>query len=215
MAVAVLGLGRFGSQLVHELSASGIEVLAVDKDGDRVNDVVDLAFLAAEGDVVDFEFIQSLALADYSTVVVAIGSEVAASVLLTLTLKRRLNLPHVVSKASTTDHAVALELAGADIVISPEHEAAVRLAHTLGSKHVGDYLSLGPSYGVAKVDAPKSLVGWPIGDVDLVEKYKVFLLARIRGDSVTFNPATDERVGPGDHWLIAGRDEDLRKLDMG
>lgn len=214
MAVAVLGLGRFGSQLVHELSDTGIEVLAVDKDGERVNDLAEVAFLAAEGDVADFEFLRSLALTEYQTVVVAIGTAIAANVLVTLTLKKRLALPHVVAKASTNDHAVALELAGADIVISPEQEAAIRLAHTLGSKHVGDYLSLGPSYGVAKIDAPENLLGHPISHIDLLERFKVFLLARIRGDSVSFNPNLDEKVEVGDQWLIAGRDDDLRRLEI-
>ncbi len=214
MAVAVLGLGRFGTQLVQELSDTGIEVLAVDRDRERVNDLAEIAFLAAEGDVNDFEFIQSLALNEYDTVVVAIGSNIAASVLLTLTLKRRLSLPHVVAKASTHDHAVALELAGADIVVSPEQEAAIRLAHTLGSKHVGDYLSLGPSYGVAKIPVPDRLVGRPISHIDLLEKYRVFLLARIRGDSVSFNPNLDELIERNDQWLIAGRDEHLRRLEL-
>jgi len=214
VAVAVLGLGRFGSRLVQELSHTGIDVLAVDRDSERVNEIADIAFLAAEGDVSDFEFIQSLSLNDYESVVVAIGSNIAASVLVTLTLKRRLSLPYVVAKASTHDHAVALELAGADIVISPEQEAAVRLAHTLGSRHVGDYLSLGPSYGVAKIRVPDRLVGRPLSALDLLDKYRVFLLARIRGDSVSFNPNVDELVQPGDEWLIAGRDEQLRRMEL-
>lgn len=214
MAVAVLGLGRFGTRLVQELTNTGVEVLAVDRDPARVNDVAEVAFLAAEGDIVDFEFVQSLALNEYRTVVVAIGSDIAASVHLTLTLKRRLSLPHVVAKASTTDHAVALELAGADIVVSPEQEAAVRLAHTLGSRHVGDYLSLGPDYGVANVDAPEILRGRPVSEAKLLDKFHVVLLARIRGNSVHFNPDQSELVQPGDRWLIAGRDEHLRRLDV-
>ena len=213
MAVAVLGLGRFGTKLVEELSDAGIDVLAVDIDADRVNDVAETAALAAEGDITDWEFVSSLSLRDYQTVVVAIGAEMAASVLLTLILKKRLELRHVVAKASTKDHAVALELAGADIVVAPEQEAAVRLAHTLGSRHVGDYLSLGPNYGVARIDVPQAVVGRTIGSLNLLDDHKVFLLARIRGDSVSFNPNLDEVILKSDDWLIAGRDEHLRKLD--
>jgi trk system potassium uptake protein TrkA len=210
--VAILGLGRFGSQLVEELVAMGVEVLAVDADGARVNDLAETATLAAAGDLTDFEFLNSLALETYDTVAVAIGSDVATSVLLTLTLKRRLELHHVVAKASTKDHAEALRLAGADIVVNPEQEAAIRLAHTLGpSSHLGEYLSLGPTFGCAKLEAPESAYGKPIGALDAFTRHNVVLLALVRDDVVTFRPDREVEVEPGDVWLIAGDDEQLRK----
>lgn len=213
MKVAILGLGRFGTQLVEELVSMGTEVLAIDADEARVNEVAETALLAAQGDLADYDFLESLALADYDTVVVAVGSEVATSVLVALTLKQRLKLRHVVAKASTNDHAVALQLAGADIIVRPEQEAAIRLAHTLGSRHVGDYLSIGPLYGVANIAAPRSAIGHRLDKLAIVKKNEVFLVARIRGDSVSFNPDFNERVVSGDRWVVAGRDEDLRDLE--
>jgi len=212
MKVAILGLGRFGSRLVEELVGMGVEVLAVDFDGERVNEVAEIATLAAEGNLTDFEFLSSLALGDYDTVCVAIGAEVATSVLLTLTLKRRLNLNHVVAKASTDDHAEALRLTGVDIVVSPEQEAAIRLAHTLGpASHLGEYLSLGPTFGVAKLEAPISSHGKTIGDIHAFTRHNVVLLALVRDDQVTFRPDRDVVIEPGDTWLIAGDDEQLRR----
>ncbi|MBE0611671.1 MAG: TrkA family potassium uptake protein [Dehalococcoidia bacterium] len=212
MKVAILGLGRFGSQLVEELTGMGVEVLAVDADGARVNDLAETATLAAAGDLTDFDFLNSLALETYDTVAVAIGSDVATSVLLTLTLKRRLDLPHVVAKASTKDHAEALRLTGADIVVNPEQEAAIRLAHTLGpSSHLGEYLSLGPTFGCAKLEAPESAYGKHIGTLDAFTRHHVVLLALVREDVVTFRPDREVEVEPGDVWLIAGDDEQLRK----
>ena len=210
--VAILGLGRFGSQLVEELVGMGVEVLAVDADGGRVNELAETATLAAAGDLTDFDFLTSLALGHYDSVAVAIGSDVAISVLLTLTLKRRLQLPHVVAKASTKDHAEALHLAGADIVVNPEQDAAIRLAHTLGpSSHLGEYLSLGPTFGCAKLEAPESAYGKPIGTLDAFTRHNVVLLALVREDVVTFRPDREVEVEPGDVWLIAGDDEQLRK----
>ncbi|MEJ5221149.1 MAG: TrkA family potassium uptake protein [Tepidiforma sp.] len=212
MNVAILGLGRFGSQLAEELVAIGVEVLAVDRDDARVNELAETATLAAAGDLTDFEFLQSLALGDYDAVVVAIGSDIATSVLLTLTLKRRLSLKHVVAKASTNDHAEALRLAGADLVVAPEQEAAIRLAHTLGpSSHLQEYLSLGPTYGVAKLQAPITAVGRTIGSLEAFTRHNVVLLAMVRNDLVTFRPDRDVIVEDGDVWLIAGEDEQLRK----
>lgn len=212
MKVAILGLGRFGSQLVEELVSMGVEVLAVDVDPARVNDLAEIATLAAAGNLGDFEFVSSLALGAYDSVAVAIGSDVATSVLLTPTVKRRLQLNHVVAKASTKDHAEALRLAGADLVVSPEQEAAIGLAHTLGpSSRLGEYLSLGPTFGCAKLPAPESAYGKRVGSLDAFTRHNVVLLALVRGKAVTFQPDLDVVVEPGDTWLIAGADDQLRK----
>ncbi len=212
MDVAILGLGRFGTQLSNELVSIGVQVLAVDNDPARVNSVVDEVFLAAEGNVTNVEFLESLGLHSYDSVVVAIGSDVATSVLVTLTLKQRLRHRHVVSKARDAEHARALELAGADTVVNPEYEAAVRLAHTLGSRSVSDYMSLSGDHGIARVKAPGSAEGLKVGDLDTTKKYRVFLLARMRADHVSFNPDLDEKVEGGDIWIVAGQDKDIRAL---
>jgi trk system potassium uptake protein TrkA len=212
MNVAILGLGRFGTRLTEELVSMGVEVLSVDRSAVRVNEVAETATLAAEGNIADYEFLQSLDLAAYDTVVIAVGSDMATSVLVALTLKQRLGLRHVVAKASTSDHAEALRLAGADIVVSPEQDAAVGLAHILGpSSRLSEYLSLGPTYGVAKLKARKSAVGRTLGSLEAFTRHNVVLLAMIRGDKVTFGPDAEVVVEDGDTWLIAGDDEQLRK----
>ena len=212
MNVAILGLGRFGSQLTRELAGLGVQVLAVDRESARVNDVVETALLAAEGNVEDVEFLESLSLKNYDSVVVAIGSDVAASVLVALTLKQRLDLDHVVAKASTDEHTRALELAGADVVVNPELESARRLAHTLGSKEITDYMALGGAQGIARVRPPHSATRHAIGDLDIAGRYDVFLLARVREGSVSYNPPLDEIVRGDDSWIVAGRDDRLREL---
>lgn len=214
MQVAILGLGRFGTQLAQELVKLGVDVLVVDKDPDRVNELVETVLLGAEGNVTDVEFLESLSLHTYDTVVVAIGSDIATSVLVTLTVKQRLRLQNVVAKSSTSEHSRALELAGADVVVNPEREAAIRLAHTLGSRQVSDYMSLSGDYGIARVRAPYSATGAKIGDLDITNKYNVFLLARIRGDSVSFNPDLEEVVRTGDSWIVAGHDRDILRLQQ-
>ncbi len=214
MNVAILGLGRFGTQLVWELARLGVDVLATDRERARVNAVVETALLAAEGNVAEVEFLETLSLHNYDSVVVAIGSDVATSVLVTLTLKHRLRLAHVVSKASTNEHTRALELAGADVIVNPEHESAERLAHTLGSREISDYMALGGAQGIARVRAPYSATGQAIGDLDIAGRYNVFLLARLRADSVSFNPALDETVRAGDFWIVAGHDDQLRTLQQ-
>lgn len=190
----------------------GVQVLAVDRSVERVNEVVDEVFLAAEGNAADVDFLESLSLHSYDSVVVAIGSDVATSVLVTLTLKQRMKHRHVVAKAMDRDHMRALELAGADAVVNPEQEAAIRLAHTLGARTVSDYMTLSGDYGIARVKAPFSAHGERIEDLDVTRKYKIFLLARLRGDNVSFNPELDEVVQAGDVWIVAGHDAEIRAL---
>ncbi|MEX0781148.1 MAG: TrkA family potassium uptake protein [Dehalococcoidia bacterium] len=212
MNVAILGLGRFGTQLTEELVSMDVEVLSVDRSPVRVNEVAETATLAAEGNIADYEFLQSLDLDSYDSVVIAVGSDIATSVLVALTLKQRLGIRHVVAKASTTDHAEALRLAGADLVVSPEQDAAISLAHVLGpSSRLSDYLSLGPTYGVAKLAARNSAIGRALGSLEPFARNNVVLLAMIRDGSVTFQPDHETLVKEGDAWLIAGDDEQLRK----
>lgn len=212
MDVAIIGLGRFGMQLARELAGIGVQVLAVDREGSRVNEVVEEVFLAAEGNGASVDFLESLSLHSYDSVIVAMGSDVATSVLVTLTLKQRLRHRHVVAKAMDQDHQRALELAGADVVVNPEFEAAVRLAHTLGARSVSDYMSLSGDHGIARVRAPLSAEGQKIGNLDVLKKYKVFLLARIRDEEASFNPDLDETVQPGDVWIVAGDDKNIRAI---
>jgi trk system potassium uptake protein TrkA len=209
---AILGLGRFGTQLARELVAAGVEVLAADRNPNRVNDVAEVVLLAAEGDLCDVEFLESLALENYDYVVVAVGGDIAASVLITLTLKQRFRLKYVAAKASTDDHMRALELAGADTVVNPEKEAAIRLAHTIGSRAVADYMAVKASYGLAKVRAPRALHGRPLAEADVQKRFKVVLVARVRDRSVSFNPEGLDVVQPGDTWIVAGHDDDLAAL---
>jgi trk system potassium uptake protein TrkA len=212
MNAAILGLGRFGTQLARELVKAGVEVLAVDSNPQRVNELAETVLLAAEGNLTEVDFLESLALRQYNYVVVAIGSDVATSVLITLTLKQRLKLRFVAAKASSEDHVRALELAGADVVINPEKEAAIRLAHTLGARAVADYMSVQADYGIAKVKAPASVHGMKIGDIDVQGRFKVFLLARVRDSSISFNPELNDIVRPIDTWIVAGKDADLAAL---
>lgn len=212
MNVAIFGLGRFGTQLCHELIRIGTRVLAVDKAAEQVEPVVDLVTLAADGDATQLDFLRSLDLHTYDSLVVAVGSDVATSVLMTLTMKRQLGHRHVVAKARDVSHARSLELAGADVVVNPEQEAANRLAHTLGSVGVDDYMSLDQTSGIARVAAPTSAIGRGAADFEPIGSFKVYLIARIRAGHVTLNPDPEELVLAGDTWVVAGNDQQIQRL---
>src|SRR5688572_14438306 len=145
--VAVLGLGRFGSALARELARLGHDVLAVDSDERRVEELAAEVTHAAQADITDQEALQDLGLADFDTVIVAVSGQLEVSVLTTALLKR-LGVRRIVSKAATDLHGSILQEVGAHRVVFPERDTGVRLAHSFAAPGVLDYLDVAPGYGL-------------------------------------------------------------------
>jgi voltage-gated potassium channel Kch len=143
--VAVIGLGRFGSSVARTLAESGCEVLAVDVDEARVKAIADYVTDAVRANALDEEALRSLGLRNFEVVVVAIGHEVEASILTTVLLKE-MGVPKIVAKAQDDLHGRVLQKVGADIVVFPERDMGVRLAHTLISRNVIDEIQLSTDY---------------------------------------------------------------------
>ena len=205
--VSVIGLGRFGSSLARTLHELGYEVTAIDLNEHLVQDASDYVTLAAQGDGTDQELLQQLNIDKSDVVVVAQGENLEASVLTTLLLKK-LNVPWVVSKAKTTLHGELLSKVGADRIVFPELDAGVRLAHSLGVRHIRDYITLSPNSGVAKLQAPANLVGHTLEDCTKGHtKLNVLLIKR--GSALITVPHYQEIVQERDELVIVGTDEDI------
>lgn len=209
--VLVVGLGRFGSAVARTLYQLGHEVLAVDSDGRRVQELADEVTHAVQADGTDQEAMAQLGVADFDAAVVAIGSDLGQSILTTLTL-RELGCKYIIGKAASDQHARILERIGADRVVFPERETGLRLAHTFAARFVMDYMDLGSGYGIANTKPPEHFVGKTLEELDLRERYGLTLIAVTHGREVTLHPRRDQRVSPGDLLVVAGRDEDLERL---
>ncbi|MBI4496360.1 MAG: TrkA family potassium uptake protein [Chloroflexi bacterium] len=210
--IVVIGLGRFGSAIARTLHGLGHEVLAVDTDARNVQDLADEVTHAVQADGTDRDAMAELGVADFDAAVVAISSELAPSILTTLTL-RDLGCRYIIAKAANDQHARILERIGADRVVFPERETGTRLAHTFAARAVLDYMDLGPGYGIAKSKPPAAFLGKALEELNLREQYGLTLIAVIHGGTeVVLHPRRDERLGPGDVVVVAGRDEDLERL---
>jgi trk system potassium uptake protein TrkA len=142
--------------------------------------------------------------------VVAMG-EPEPSIMTTLLLKR-LDVPYVIAKASSQLHGDILQRVGADRVVFPERETAVRLAHGIEVAEVVDYLSISPDMGISKLPAPHHIVGLTFGETRLEERFGLRLIAIIRSDRVLFGASVGERIQAQDIFLLAGRDKDLHNF---
>ena len=209
--VVVIGLGRFGSSVARALSELGHEVLGLDSDLRRVEEVSEFATQAAQVDATDEDALRDMGVRNFDIGVVAIGSDVKSSILATLLLKR-LGVKTVVSKAQDELHGDILEKVGADRVVYPERETGLRVAHALASPNLVDYLQVMPGFGIGKLVAPLAFQGKELGQLDLKGKFGLTTLILRRGNELVLNPSRSEVIGRGDVLVVTGRDEQLEAL---
>lgn len=209
--VAVIGLGRFGSSVARTLADSGCEVLAVDVDEARVKAIADEVTDAVRANALDEEALRALGLRNFEVVVVAIGHEVQASILTTVLLKE-MGIPKIVAKAQDDLHGRVLQKVGADVVVYPERDMGVRLAHTLISRNVIDEIQLSTDYSILEMAAPQGFVGHSLRDLELRQRYGLSVLAIRRKDRIVVSPNADQVVEDGDLLVVLGQPDKLAPL---
>ena len=208
---AVIGLGRFGSALARQLCKLGAEVLALDVKGDYVQQIANDVTHAVVGDAQDKEVLRALGVRNLDCAVIAIGDNLAASVLITMNLKE-LGVPYIVCKAHDETHRKVLEKLGVDRVVIPEHEYAQRLARTLNSHNVLDYIELSEDFGILDVPAPKSWIGKSLRELNVRAKLGVNIIAVENGGKTNVSPTADYAVGEGDTLVMLGDNVALEKV---
>jgi trk system potassium uptake protein TrkA len=206
--VMVIGIGRFGSAAARELERLGHQVLAADRDEQRVNDIAPDVTHALQLDASDEDALRAAGAGDFSTAIVAISGDAEPSIFATMVLKR-LGVRTVIAKAGSLLHGEILARVGADRVVFPERETGIRLAHSFNVPNVIDYLDVAPSFGIEKVTPPPSFVGRTFGELDLNRRLGLTPIALRRGREVFVNPASSERIAEGDELIVIGRDEKL------
>jgi trk system potassium uptake protein TrkA len=210
---AVIGLGRFGESLVRTLVSMGCQVLAVDSREDKVEEIAAVATRAVQADATDEAALRELGLRNFDVVVVAIGEDMQASILITVLLKE-LGVKYVMAKAINEIHGKVLEKVGADKVIFPERDMGIRLAHHMAAKNVLDYIELSPEYGIEEIIATSKLANKTLGQLDLRARLGVSVIALKRvPDQVVIAPGANDTVREGDVLVLVGKRSALRRLE--
>ncbi|HBV99310.1 MAG: potassium uptake system protein [Peptococcaceae bacterium BICA1-7] len=207
---AVIGLGQFGVSLIEELTNIGHEVLAIDSNEDRVNDVVNLATHAVQADAMDEQALKSLGVNNFDTVIVSIGEDMQSSILATILLKE-MGVEKVVAKAKNHLHGKVLEKLGASVIF-PERDMGRRLAHLLVSEGILDQIYLSRDHSIMEIKAPARFVGKNLVEVDVRRKYKVTILAIKRGEEIVVSPRAEEIIDGEDILVAVGKNINLQKL---
>jgi trk system potassium uptake protein TrkA len=206
----VLGLGTFGRSLALEIQALGHEVVGVDISRSLVQGLSGDIRQVIEADATSEATLRDLGVSNLNGAVVAIRDP-EPSIMTTLLLKK-LGVPYIIARATSSLHEEILKLAGANRVVFPEHEMAVRLAHEVAVPEVVDYLSISSDMGINKLHVPKDLVGKTYRDADLERRFRVRIMATIRRDRVIFGTSVTDEFEAADILIVSGRDDDLRKL---
>ena len=201
---AVIGLGRFGSSVAITLAKMGYEVLGIDVDQERVNDLAEIITESVKVDAIDEQSLKALGIRNCDVVIVAIGREIQASILTTVILKD-MGVSKVVAKAQTELHGKVLERIGADKVVFPERDMGVKVAKALVSKNIMDQIALSPEYSLVEMAAPQGFFNKTLEKSGARNKYGVSILAIRRGSEVIISPNASQIILEGDILVVIGK----------
>ena len=179
--VGIIGAGRFGLSLAEALAETGIEVLLIDRNNALVQNAIKKVTWAVQCDATSANALESAGISECDTVVVAIGSNVEASMLVTANCKE-LGVTTVISKATSEIHGKILDKLGADHVVYPDRESAHRLARNITEHNAYDLLEISEGLSLAEIDVPEACVGKTLAEADLRKKSGVTVLCIRRPD---------------------------------
>ncbi|WP_241681416.1 potassium channel family protein [Pseudactinotalea terrae] len=212
-SVVVVGLGRFGSALANELAQAGVEVLGIDTDPEIVQTMSETLTQVVRADATKREVLEQLSVPDFTHAVVAIGSDIEASILVTSWLLR-FEIEHLWAKAISEAHGQILTQLGVRNVVYPEADMGRRVAHLLRGS-IADYQDLGGGFAAVTAKAPPSVVGRPLEEVGMRKKHDLNIAAVLRADG-TWAHATGQTILNWDDTVIVIGPSELaeRFIDM-
>lgn len=209
---AVIGLGRFGGSICEELSREGMKVLAIDINEHKVKEFKNIASYAVIADATDEQVLKELDIEKIDHVIVAIGDNIQASILTTVILAD-MGIKRITVKAQSDYHEKILNKIGADHVVHPERDMGKRLAHSLISSNILDYLELSEDHSMVEVRAGQNLLGKTLIELDIRAKYGCNVVAIRRGKELNVSPNADDTLKPNDILIVIGSDDNISKFE--
>jgi len=213
MKLTVIGLGSFGLSIAMNLYEKGAEVLAVDRDKEKVEKVKTFVSHAVSSDAASKENLQALGIKDMDAVVVSLGPEMESSILTVLYL-HELGAERIVAKALNEDHAKILESVGATEVIFPEKDMAVKTAARLLDPNILEYLPLISGIKIHEIAPPEKFIGKSLRELDLRNKYEIQVIAvkEIIPEKTTYIPKADFVIKDSDTLVVMGEEKHLANI---
>lgn len=211
---AVIGLGKFGFHLTKALFEDGHEVIAIDKDKDRVQEMQPFSTQAVVADIAHKEILKTLGIDQMDAVLVSTGEDISSSILVTLYLKE-LKVKQILVKAMNEDHGKILERIGATEVIYPEKEMALKTARSLSTPNILDFIPMVENYTLVELAPPTAFIGKTLSGLDLRVKHNVYVIGvkEVLTDNFILVPPADFVVKDSDILFVIGHKDNIARLE--
>ncbi|MBO4339340.1 MAG: TrkA family potassium uptake protein [Clostridia bacterium] len=207
--VLIIGMGDFGGNVARRMEELHCEVMAVDTNEERINEILPYVTNAVIGDGTNAEFLRSLGIGNFDVCFVALGGLFQSS-LETTSLLKELGAKVVVSRATNDVQMKFLLRNGADEVVYPEKQMALRIATKYASKSILDFINLDNNYSIYEMKVPKDWQGKTLSQLDIRKKYNVNILTINRNQQV-FIPSPDTLIQSDDVAYVIGDEHDIHK----
>lgn len=209
-SILLIGLGRFGRHIAEELNDLGHEVMAIDHNEDRVNQVLPYVTNAQIGDSCNESFLRTLGISNYDVCIITIGSDFQSS-LETTSLVKELGGKLVVARAERDVQEKFLLRNGADKVVYPENQIARWMAIRYTSDHILDYIEIDESHAIFELSVPKSWIGMSVGQLDIRKKYNINIMAVKQNGKMNVSITPDTMLTEDKTLLVLGEYKSLHK----
>ena len=208
--ILLIGLGRFGRHIALQLNRLGHEVMAVDSNEERVNEILPIVTNAQIGDSTNTEFLKSLGIGNFDVCIVTIGGNFQNS-LETTSLLKELGAKLVVSRAERDVQAKFLLRNGADEVIYPEKQVANWAAIRYTADHIRDYIEVDEAHAIFEVEVPEGWIGKTVGELDIRRKYSINIMATKENGKINMAVSPETVLTDNITLLVLGAYKELQK----
>lgn len=210
---AVIGLGKFGFHVAKALFEAGNEVVAVDQDKNKIQEIDPYCTEAIVMDATDKERLNALGLEDMDSVIISAGTKISNSILICLHLQE-MGIKKILAKALDDDHAKILKKVGATEIIRPEMAMAVRVARSLSTPNILDFIPLAEDYNLLQVDPPRAFIGKTLKELNLRALYNVYVIAikELVPENFVLVPPAGFLIKDSDVLMILGKEQDISRI---
>lgn len=209
---AVIGLGRFGGSICEELSEEGMKVLAIDLNEQRVNEFKNIASHSVIADSTDETALKELGVKNIDHVIVAIGDDIQSSILTTVILSE-MGVRKITVKAQNDYHEKILNKIGANHVVHPERDMGKRIAHSLISSNILDYLELSEDHSMVEVKVGRKMQGKTLIALNIRAKYGCNVVAIKHDKQMNVSPRAEYALQEDDILIVIGADKDISRFE--
>ena len=209
-SILLIGLGRFGRHIAMKLDEPNHQVMAIDRNEERVDAILPYVTNAQIGDATKEGFMESLGVRNFDVCIVAIGDNFQSSLEAT-SLLSELGAKYVVSRAARDVHAKFLLKNGADEVIYPEKQMAEWAAIRYSADHILDYVELDDEHAIFEISVPENWVGRTVGQLDIRNKHNINIMAFKHQGVMNLNIKSDTPVPENNTMLVLGNIRDIQK----